>query len=54
MNLVASLEYIDRTELMKKAIREFLKDVVEDLTFKERVVERYFEGKLPFEKLEII
>ena len=54
MDLVASMEHMDRTELMKQAIREFLKDAMRDPGVKGKVVEFYLEGRLSYKKLEII
>ena len=54
MDLIASLEHMDRTELMKQAIRAYLKRMARDEEFKEKMTESYLEGKLSFKKLELI
>lgn len=54
MDLIASLEYMDRTELMKQAIKEYLKRMARDEEFKGKMAESYLEGKLSFKKLELI
>lgn len=54
MDLIASLEHMDRTELMKQAIKDFLKKLARDAAFKEKVVDLYLQRKLSFDKLELI
>jgi len=54
VDLIASLEHMDRTELMKQALREFLKKMARDHAFRGKLVELYLEGKLPFKKLELV
>lgn len=54
MDLISSLEHMDRTELTKQAVRDFIDKTQRKREFKQHVVERYLAGALAFEKLERI
>jgi metal-responsive CopG/Arc/MetJ family transcriptional regulator len=54
MDVVAVVEQTDRTDLMKQAIREFLKKARKDPALKEKAVELYLAGKISVKRLELL
>ena len=54
MDLIASLEHMDRTELMKQAIKDFLKKLARTPGFKEKAVDLYLQRKLSFDRLQLL
>lgn len=54
MDIISSIEDMDRTELTKKAVRDFIMKARRKAEFKEQVVDLYLNNKISFEKLEVI
>lgn len=54
IDTVAKIEYMDRTSLMKKALRRYISMELEEGGLKQIVVRRYLEGKINYRNLEIL
>lgn len=54
MDVAAAIEHMDRTELMKQAVKAYLDQLGEDPDFKEKVVDLYLQDRIPFEKLGLL
>lgn len=51
-DVAAEVSKKNRTEIVKEALQEYLDDIEDDETFKEAVVELYFEDQISFEALK--
>ncbi len=54
LDIVASIEFADRTELVKRALKNYMDSLLQNEQFKETVVNYYLEGKISFKQLERI
>ena len=54
MDVAAAVEHMDRTELMKRAVTDYLDKLGEDPNFKEKVVDLYLRDRIPYEKLGLL
>lgn len=54
MDVAATIEHMDRTELMKRAVKDYLDKLTEDPGFKEKAVELYLQDRIPFERLRLL
>lgn len=51
-DVAAEITHKNRTEILKEALREYLKDVEDDEKFKEAVVELYLDNRIEFAVLK--
>jgi len=51
-DVAAEITHKNRTEILKEALQEYLKDVEDDEKFKEAVVELYLDDQISFDVLK--
>ena len=51
-DVAAEVSKKNRTEIVKEALQEYLKEIEDDETFKEAVVELYLDGQIGFDVLK--
>jgi hypothetical protein len=52
LDAIAELFDTDRTDLLVKAIREYIEETADSETFQELVATKYYDGQLEFETVE--
>lgn len=52
LDAIADLFGTDRTDLLVKAIREYVQETAENETFQQRVATKYYDGELEFETVK--
>lgn len=54
MDVAAAVEHMDRTELMKRAVTDYLDRLADDPGFREKVVDLYLRDRISLEKLGLL